>query len=376
MGNKATNPNRQPSKHLTQEHVFRVHWASSISAFKRPDLSHKANRVLAYFRALYVTRNGYIGTCLDFAVLAVAVAKATGEKCGRSTCFAAVRELVGAGFLLRTVTRMGRERQYGPDSWTHDPRTQLTVTEKARALFAKAEPAAMIATGTDPEPVAPPVQILDGENRLSPSGSPSGPPSVKSSPASAPGPVVASSSSMVSDEVSPSGTLHGGRNEGDGEQTPCQPCKHSKPTTRRKVVDSILATLAKVLDKAAGRRALARAALEIADNRAEPRSPIVWDYWIRRWPEFSWPERFHFARLEMAPALLELDNVFRLTPGGGAFKRAAPAPAPCPAPREPNPPPPPTELATVMREAARDGNAFALGWLRARGLDTVPGENV
>jgi len=370
MGTKA---NRQPTKHLTQENVFRIHWASSLSAFKRPDLSHRANRVLAYFRALYVLRNGYLGTCLDFAVLAVAVAKATGEKCGRSTAFAAVKELVGAGFLLRTVTRMGKARQYGPDSWAHDPRTQLTLTEKARALFeGPALPAVMAATGTDPNPV----QILDGKERLSPSGSPSGPPTVKSKPAPGPAPVVASSFSVVPDEVSPSGTLHGGRYEGEGEQFPRQPCKHSKPTTRRKTVDSILATLAKVLAaKAAGRRALARAALELADHKAQPRSPIAWDYWVRRWPEFSWPERYHFARLEIAPLLLELDNVFKLadaTPGGGAFKRPgpAPAPAPAPAPREPAPPPPPTELATVMREAAQGGNRFALAWLLARGLDT------
>jgi hypothetical protein len=170
--------------------------------------------------------------------------------------------------------------------------------------------------------------------------------------------------------------LHGNRHDEGEAQDPCQkdPPRFTKPTPRRRVVDSILAVLAKLLaEKATGRRALARAALEIADPKAAPRSPIAWDYWIKRWPEFAQAERFAFARAELVPLLLALDNVFKLadaTPGGGAFKQAAPfkqvAPAPEPAP------PGPVDIVDTMREAAKQGNGFARAWLRNKGLDPGP----
>jgi len=359
MTDKTHGQGRKPAKHATETDLGRFHYSKSISLFKRPrDLSRRAARVLSFFQSLFLFgREGYQGTRVDFAVLARAVADATGEPCGRSTAFAAVKELNVKSYLLRTTTRTGRERQYGPDAWARDKRTQLTVTDKARAVFVG--PVPLAATGSLG------VQNLNGDNcpRLSPS--------VKSPPAPGPAPVV-SSSSMLSNEVPPAGALHGNRHEGGEEQTPCQddPPRFTKPTTRRRVIDSILATLAKLLaEKATGRRALARAALEIADPSASPRSPIAWDYWIRRWTEFAQAERFAFARAELVPLLLELDNVFKLadaTPGGGAFKQAAPFKQVDPAPSGP------VDIVDTMREAAKQGNGFALAWLRNKGLDPGP----
>jgi len=364
MTAKTHGQGRKPAKHATETDLGRFHYSKSISSFKRPrELSRRAGRVLSFFQSLFLFgREGYQGTRVDFPVLARAVADATGEPCGRSTAFNAVKELNVKGYLLRTTTRTGKVRQFGPDSWARDKRTQLTVTDKARAVFVG--PVALAATGTMA------VQNLNTDDcsRLSPS--------VKSPPAPGPTPVVASSSSGLSNEVPPAGALHGGRNDEGEAQDPCQqdPPRFTKPTPRRRVVDSILAVLAKLLaEKATGRRALARAALEIADPKAAPRSPIAWDYWIRRWPEFAQAERFAFARAELVPLLLALDNVFKLAdakPGGGAFKQAAPFKQVDPAP-EPAPPGP-VDIVDTMREAAKQGNGFARAWLRNKGLDPGP----
>lgn len=145
----------------------------------------------------------------------------------------------------------------------------------------------------------------------------------------------------------------------------------ARPYVRRQAARALLEVLARVAEKhgRAGRAAVARAALELADPCATASSLVNWDYWLARWGDMSGAERRRVLRSEVLPGLLA---------------RSGPVlvglPAPAVAVSEPGAALLSSRLEQgqgegagaggldlAMVEAARAGSTFARRWLEDRG---------
>lgn len=162
----------------------------------------------------------------------------------------------------------------------------------------------------------------------------------------------------------------------------------ARPFVRSQVARDLLAVLAAVAEKhgRAGRAAVARAALELADPAAARGSVVCWDYWLSRWGDLTRSERRRALRSEVLPGLLALGGAVivglptRAAPPSPPRAPASPAASPAarppeqrsgeaaiPEPGREDPAASAAALEKSMREAAAAGNKFAADYCRSRG---------
>ena len=356
--NPRNTPPRRKSlsfRHATESDLETISYTIPLSRWGHAaDLHRREKRVLRLFCALH--RSGTIGfsgiTAYQSAIARTVARASDGEPAGLRTVQRALKGLCNAGYLTAGKS-YNRPIRLGVDTWTRDQKRIYTLTAKAIAIWAASSSSPPAASSSSPpaasrssDEVAAGLELLAelraGRAELlaglevlaTPAASSSSPASILHFPThdkmtdirspdsgyrNIRDPIgtlsdtstdlrLVNSINEVSDRTSPEFTpapRGPNRSENRKEQNPRQRnFLKSVPSSSRKItIDLILAELRKYLCRRghAGRLAIARAALQIADPAAD--SPIAWDYWIAAWPAMT-PDTRHAAIVaEIAPAL-------------------------------------------------------------------------
>ncbi len=371
--------------HIDDHQLGRYFYAVTLGAWLWPDdLEIRETRVLTAFCVLARSGDhGWIGSKATAGAMAAFVHRITGERCGRSTYLAAVAGLVHKGYLLRSVYGGGKPRLVhaatdpgDEDVWRPGPRTVLTLTPKALAVWARCptlsprfspvqkltgnELTLVLPRETRENParvpvVVEPIPAHEETEAVSPAGT------VESRSHSL---AVEASADVAADTLQPSRALGGHR----GRKRKARASQHiaTPPATRTGTARKLLAVLVFCAASRgrAGKAAVARAALELADPRLAARSAVAWDYWIAEWPKLSQAEQRHVCRADILPALATSPPMIVLPspPATPSSSPSSPARSPTSSAHTHHQPTP-DEITDAMRAAAAAGNPFAIRWL-------------
>ena len=307
--NPRNTPPRRKSlsfRHATESDLETISYTIPLSRWGHAaDLHRREKRVLRLFCALH--RSGTIGfsgiTAYQSAIARTVARASDGEPAGLRTVQRALKGLCNAGYLTAGKS-YNRPIRLGVDTWTRDQKRIYTLTEKAIAIWAtpaasSSSPASILHFPTHDKMT----DIRSPDSGYRNIRDPIGTMSDTSTDLR-----LVNLINEVSDRTSPEFTpapRGPNRSENRKEQNPRQRnfLKSVPSSSRKSTIDLILAELRKYLCRRghAGRLAIARAALQIADPAAD--SPIAWDYWIAAWPAMT-PDTRHAAIVaEIAPAL-------------------------------------------------------------------------
>jgi hypothetical protein len=385
----ATTQKRQnlAHSHATETHLERLFFSICLGAWGVPaDLSDRGVRLLQALCALNRGGSvGWIGTRCTLAALGAFVRRVVGGAASVSTVQRMIADLKAAGFVSVGHYGGGAPREIwvrgGGTRWVRDQRVVLTLTDRALALWSggpaySSTPKSKCTRDDLSSVLSSPLRVEDLETPVQVGASVvvSAPP-VALTGAVVDRPIVVDRT-VEREACKPRGAVEIDRTIGEfehlqdaesvrkvGAKSGRSVIRGTPPTTRKTAARAILAALIVALENhgRSGKRAIAVAALELADPRAES-SGVPWGYWIAKWGGMSPSERRSVCRSTLFPMLCGAR--VPAVPAVPALALAEPLASPLPSSDVP-PLAEPVDVRAILREASNE-NPFARAFLAER----------